>query len=188
MFDYERVRYMKECSKRQLVDAAKTLLQMEADIPTSRGICDAANANLSAINYYFKSKDQLLKTAVDEILEEEYQTLQVNPSLSSKEKLRFVLYSMSEIVMRYRKLTAVSMPFLLLEDEIQVPLTILPYVRELSPKASESECRIVAYELISFLQLALYRADEFKRYSGIDISDSKQMYAVIDHQLQVLFD
>lgn len=188
MFDYERVRYMKESSKRHLIDAAKTLLQRDSGIPTSRDICDTASANLAAINYYFKSKDQLLKTAVDEILEEEYQTLKINPSLPSKEKLRYVLYHMSEVVMRYRKLTAVSMPFLLLEDEIQVPLTILPYVQELSPKASQSECRIVAYELISFLQLVLYRADDFKRYSGTDVTDSKQMHAVIDHQLQILFD
>jgi hypothetical protein len=54
-------------------------------------------------------------------------------------------------------------------------------------KRSETECRIIAYQIISFSQLVFYRSSDFLKLTGIDIDDKKQRDALFQTILDIFF-
>lgn len=175
--------------KQALLEAAKELLQ-ESEKPeelTSREIAARAGTNAAMINYYFGSKEKLLSEAVGDILDLAAGIFRAppEPSVTPKERLRGILLQICEVVLKYRRYTKIYVPHILLEDEISLPLRVLPEIRaHFGGKRSETECRIIAYQMISFLQLAFYRSDAFLRYAGMDLSESEACEALIDLEFE----
>jgi AcrR family transcriptional regulator len=178
-----------ESPRAALLKATVALLE-EAEQPekvTSRQIASRAGVNLAMINYYFGSKEALTFQAVSEILNAAAGVFQspADPSKSPKERLRQVLGEICRIVVKYQRYTKLYIPHLLLEDEITLPQLVLPEIRDhFGAAKSEAECRIIAYEIISFSQLAFYRADAFKRYTGIDLTTEDAVVRLVDWELE----
>jgi len=176
--------------KELLLDAAIKLLET-SDHPesiTTRQIAGLAGANQAMINYYFGSKDALIQQGVSSILNISANLLNSPsvPDSSPRDRLRRFLMQICFLVMKYRKYTSLYIPNLLLTDEILLPQYILPDLRaHFGNKRSEAECRIIAYELISFLQLLFYRSDSFRKYSGCDLSDELTAEKILDMQLDL---
>lgn len=170
-------------TRRVLINATKELLQSgeHGYVPTARDIASHAGVNLAMINYSFKSKDELIKVAVDEILSEEFRNFSAESDVDAKEQLRQTLHHFCSVMLRYSDFTRMTIPYLLLEDAISLPSMILPFLRTILQ--DETECRIIAYNLITILQVIFYRSDAYRHYSGIDINDSNQMNALIDYHL-----
>lgn len=177
--------------KQALLNAAKELLK-EAGEPeelTSRRIAARAGTNAAMINYYFRSKDELLNEAVGELLNLSAEVFRAppDPGVTPKERLRGVLRSICGVVLRYRRYTKIYIPHILLEDEIILPDYVLPEIREhFGGRRNEAECRIIAYQMISFLQLAFYRSDAFSRYTGMDLSEEEACRKLVDTELELL--
>lgn len=174
--------------KTALVNAAVSLME-EAERPekiTSRQIAARAGTNAAMINYYFGSKDALLAKAVEKILDAASGLFRTEPGSADppKERLRRILKQICLVVLKYRRFTKVYVPHLLLEAPIDLPLFILPEIRQyFGPNRSEAECRTAAYEMVSFLQLAFYRSEEFLRYAGVDLSEESACDKLIDWEL-----
>jgi AcrR family transcriptional regulator len=144
---------------------------------TARQIAAEADANLAMINYYFNSKDALVNIAVNKLMADRANELKEirDSDIPAKQRLEEFLITMSDITIDYSELSKPTMPFLLLEGEIELPYYILPMIKECyGDRKSETDCRIIAYQLISFSQLTFYRSDEFAKYTGIDINEKKQ--------------
>jgi AcrR family transcriptional regulator len=144
---------------------------------TARQIANEAGVNLAMINYYFSSKDALVNIAVSKIMADRANELKVirNSKIPAQQRLKEFLTTMSDMTIDYAELTKPMVPYVLLEGEIEQPYYILPMVKEcFGDKRSETECRIIAYQLISFSQLIFYRSDDFLKYTGIDINDKEQ--------------
>jgi hypothetical protein len=74
----------------------------------------------------------------------------------------------------------------LLQEEITHPYEVLPIIKKhFGSKKSDAECRVIAYQMISFMQLVFFRSEEFIKYSGINIYDAKQRNDLIDMQLNL---
>ena len=165
--------------KDQLIQATMKLLT-ESKNPskvTARQIASEADANLAMINYYFSSKDELVNIAVNKLMADRANELKEirDSHIPAKQKLTEFLITMSDIVTDFSELTKPTIPYSLLEGEIELPYYILPMIKEYcEDKRSETECRIIAYQFISFSQLVFYRSSDFLKYTGIDISDKKQ--------------
>jgi len=165
--------------KDQLIQATMSLLT-ESKNPskiTARQIANEADANLAMINYYFNSKDELVSIAVNKLMADRANELKEikDSHMHAKQKLAEFLTTMSDITIDFSELTKPTIPYLLLEGEIDLPYYILPMLKECcGDKRSEMECRIIAYQLISFSQLVFYRSSDFLKYTGIDISNKKQ--------------
>ena len=174
--------------KAEILKAATELLE-EAENPekvTSRQIAARAGVNLAMINYYFGSKETLISKAISEILDVMSSIFKYSssPRQAPKEQLRNIFRQISQAVVKYRRYTRLYVPHILLEDEITLPQYVLPEIRDFfGSRKSETECRIIAYEMVSFLQLAFYRSDAFKRYTGFDLSDEKVVLKLIDWEL-----
>lgn len=180
-----------ENTKSQLISATKDLL-LAAKKPekiTARQIASQANVNLAMINYCFGSKDELLKLAIDEIIAFEFKqfTIKEEDSLSPKEKLKLLLYHVSEVTIRYESITRLSVPYVLLNASIEIPYGILPYIKEHfgNPK-EEQACKVLAYEIVSFMQIVFYRTKDFYKYSGINLQEPGELQKFIDHQLDLI--
>lgn len=176
--------------KERLIQAAMELLT-EIKNPskiTARQIANEAKANLAMINYYFSSKDALVNIAVSKLMADRANELKEikDSDMPAKQKLKEFLVTMSDIAIDYSELTKPTIPYLLLEGEIELPYYILPIIKEcFGDKRSETECRIIAYQLISFSQLVFYRSDDFLKYTGIDINDEKQRNALYQSILDI---
>lgn len=168
------------------------LLQECADISeiTSRKITKRANVNLSTINYYFNSKDELINIAVNKLIGDTadiyFQNI-TDSSSSPKAKLRNFLINISDMIVNYEKYTKQIIPYILLKEKFIQTMEILPLVKECFKKnKSDKECRVISYQLISFMQLAFYRSDKFKSFSKIDIMNKKERDELIDMELNLL--
>ena len=155
---------------------------------TARQIANEAGVNLAMINYYFSSKDALVNLAVSKIMEERADELKVirSSNIPPKQRLKEFLITMSDITIDYAELTKPTVPYVLLEGEIELPYYILPMVKEcFGDKRTETECRIIAYQLISFSQLIFYRSIDFLKYTGVDINDKEQRDALFQSMLDL---
>lgn len=179
--------------KDQLIQATVNLL-IESRNPgktTARQIANAANANLAMINYYFGTKDVLVNTAVNKIMADRAKELKEirNSPLPAKQRLTEFLITMSDITVDFSEPVKLTIPYLLLEAPIDLPYYILPMIKEcLGDKKSESECRIIAYQLVSFSQLVFYRSGDFLKLTGIDIDDKKQRDAMFQKITDIFID
>ncbi|ASA21178.1 TetR/AcrR family transcriptional regulator [Paenibacillus donghaensis] len=179
-----------EHAKEQILGATIHLLNQEGNTSniTARKIAAEAHVNLAMINYYFGSKDALIHSAVDTIINERAQELKQAdpPDASARDKLKNFLTQLSDLTLKYTKLTKASIPYVLLQGDIDLPHYILPFIREhYRESRSETECRIIAYQLISFCQLAFYRSTDFMRYLSLDVSDKLQRDDMLDTLLKL---
>lgn len=178
-------------TKRKLIDITKKMLLdgIQVEKMTARLISSEAETNLAMINYCFKSKDELLKVAVDEIIKEEFNKISDldDSKLTGKMKLKKIIKNIGMVMVKYRNLTKGSIPYLMLNEEFKLPLDILPFVHDyFGENKSDKECRFIAFQIVYMLQLILYRLEDFYKYSGIDISNSKELDELIELQLKTV--
>ena len=179
-------------TKEKLILATIKLLSTSEDAAqiTARQIAAEAKTNLAMINYCFKSKEALMKIAVERIISNSANSFKTinDDNLTPKERLRKMLYYLCDITVSYSSFTRISIPYILLHDEITQPFDILPLIREhFSNKKSETECRIISYHMISFMQLIFLRSEDFLKFSGIDIFNQEQRNNFIDMQINLFF-
>lgn len=166
----------KQAMRARLIDTVKHLLSQGGDPEalTSRGIGAAADVSPAMINYCFGGKDALISAAIEEQIAEAAERFRSAPPDGTPplERLRTMLWALSEQVVRYQPYTKATVPYALLHGEIVAPRYILPLLRaHFGGRKTETECRILAHALISFLTLSYFRADAFERYAGIDLRD-----------------
>ncbi|MDD2955572.1 MAG: TetR/AcrR family transcriptional regulator [Oscillospiraceae bacterium] len=177
-------------TRTKLIETTKRMMTNGIPIKnlTARNISAEAEVNLAMINYCFKSKDELLKTAVGEIVLQEFNRYSHigDSAKPAKDQLRDLLVHVCNIMVEYQELTKVSIPYFLLNDEIALPFDILPYIRmHYGERKSEAEIRVIAFHLVYTMQLVFYRAEDFKKYSGIDIGNKQQRDDFINTQLDL---
>ena len=165
--------------KQRLIRATVKLLSDTGSASgiTARQIAREAGANLAMINYYFGSKDALVTAAVSSLIAERAVALRAAGARSDdpQQRLHAFLTAMSDLTVEYAELTRPTVPWILLEGEFDAAYHLMPFVREcFGNHRTETECRIIAYQLISFSQLVFYRSADFQRYTGIEVDDKHQ--------------
>ena len=172
--------------KERILTATIDILNEEASPEkiTVRQIAERAGVSIGAINYHFQSKDNLLNEAVGRIIGDvaaswyqPFQPLDVDPLT----RLRKLFKESAKIIVRYPKFVELTFSHALLHDDFGVPMLIVPLLREiLGPNRSELELRLLAFELVVSMQVAVLRSEAFRRYSGIDLHDEVQREAALD--------
>jgi AcrR family transcriptional regulator len=177
-------------TREQLISATIVLLAASKDVTkiTSRQIAAEAKTNLAMINYCFKSKEELMNIAIGRMISnsaDSFRTIN-DDSISPREHLRKMLCNLCDITISYSQFTKISVPYILLQEEITHPYEVLPIIKKhFGSKKNDAECRVIAYQMISFMQLVFYRSEEFIKYSGINIYDAEQRNNLIDMQLNL---
>ena len=185
---------MKADTKEQILDATVKLLS-DAKDPASitvRDIAAAAGVQQAMINYYFRSKDELIYQAVGALrykiagdwLSVKGKDKEMDPYVRYREML-IALCGMSVKYSRYMRLTV---EYELTKAEIVTPQYTIPLIREIcGDERSETGIRITAYEIISTLQLIFFRANDISKYLGFDVLEYDRMVEIIDTILAIHF-
>jgi len=178
--------------REQILNATVKLLRDAKDPEsiTVRDIAAAAGVQLAMINYYFRSKDELLYQAVGVLRNKmagdwlSVKDKEMNPYMRFREML-IALCGMSVKYSRYMRLTV---EYELTKAEIVSTQHTLPLIREIcGNKRSETGIRITAYEIISTLQLIFFRAKDISAYLGFDVLEYDRMVEIIDTILAIHF-
>lgn len=177
-------------TRNKLIKVTRRLLMEGNNLETltARQISCEAGVNLAMINYCFKSKDELLKIAVEEIIAIEFSKYAETKAdnYTAKEQLRNILIHVCKVMIKYSSLTKMSIPYILLNDEISLPYDILPFIKKhYDGKKDETQCKVIAFQMVYTMQLIYYRSKDFYRYSGIDVDDVLQMEEFLDSQLDL---
>ena len=180
-------------TKDKLIDATFELME-EADDPlnvTSRQIAERAGTKPSMINYCFGSRENLIyqtfqKQYLDFLKEEPIAEL-IASDISPKELLKKLHFIVAKCLVENPKFTKAISPFVLFERDLSKESFSFPYVKKhYAGRKTDRECRLIAYELSSMMQLMICRKDDLKRDFGIDLNNDKELKKYIDMRIDLL--
>ena len=180
-------------TKDKLIDATFALME-EADDPlnvTSRQIAERAGTKPSMINYCFGSRENLIyqtfqKQYLDFLKEEPIAEL-IASDISPKELLKKLHFIVAKCLVENPKFTKAISPFVLFERDLSKESFSFPYVKKhYAGRKTDRECRLIAYELSSMMQLMICRKDDLKRDFGIDLDNYKELKKYIDMRVDLL--
>lgn len=180
-------------TKDKLIDATFALME-EADDPlnvTSRQIAERAGTKPSMINYCFGSRENLIyqtfqKQYLDFLKEEPIAEL-IASDISPKELLKKLHFIVAKCLVENPKFTKAISPFVLFERDLSKESFSFPYVKKhYAGRKTDRECRLIAYELSSMMQLMICRKDDLKRDFGIDLNNDKELKKNIDMRVDLL--
>ena len=180
-------------TKDKLIDATFALME-EADDPlnvTSRQIAERAGTKPSMINYCFGSRENLIyqtfqKQYLDFLKEEPIAEL-IASDISPKELLKNLHFIVAKCLVENPKFTKAISPFVLFERDLSKESFSFPYVKKhYAGRKTDRECRLIAYELSSMMQLIICRKEDIKRDFGIDLDNAKELKKYIDMRVDLL--
>jgi len=185
---------MKTDAKEQILDATVKLLKDSKDPEsiTVRDIAAAAGVQLAMINYYFRSKDELIYQAVgilrNKTAGDWLSVKGKDKKMSAYTRFREMLIALCGMSIKYSRYMRLTVEYELTKAEIVSPQKTLPLIREIcGDMRSETSIRITAYEIISTLQLIFFRAKDISAYLGFDVLEYDRMVEVIDTILTIHF-
>ncbi len=174
-------------AKERILVAAMQILSREDSDPeriTVRQIAARAGVGVGLINYHFQNKDNLVKQAIDrmngEIADQWQRSLDASIA-DPVERLKAMLKINASVGAGHARLARLSIQYELLRGDLEVPVVILPVLREIfGREKGEQEIRVLAFILVTGLQVMLIREHAFRKYSGINIFDPEQREHWID--------
>ena len=180
-------------TKDKLIDATFALME-EADDPlnvTSRQIAERAGTKPSMINYCFGSRENLIYQTFQnqylDFLKEEPIAELIASDISPKELLKKLHFIVAKCLVENPKFTKAISPFVLFERDLSKESFSFPYVKKhYAGRKTDRECRLIAYELSSMMQLMICRKDDLKRDFGIDLNNDKELKKYIDMRVDLL--
>jgi AcrR family transcriptional regulator len=168
-----------EAKERILQTTMEILNEVEnVDTITMRKIAERAQVGIGLINYHFQSKDNLMNEAVGRLMGDQaarwykpYDEAEVD----SVSRLKMLLIDTANIAFRYEKLSRITVSHALLQGNMEPAQLILPILRDIfGGSKDETELRLIAFQLITTMQVIFLRAPAFRLYSGIDIFNEEQ--------------
>lgn len=180
-------------TKEKLIDATFALME-EADDPlnvTSRQIAERAGTKPSMINYCFGSRENLIyqtfqKQYLDFLKEEPIAEL-IASDISPKELLKKLHFIVAKCLVENPKFTKAISPYVLFNRDLSQESFSFPYVKKhYAGKKTDKECRLIAYEMSSMMQLIICRKDDLKRDFGINLDNAKELKKYIDMRIDLL--
>lgn len=180
-------------TKEKLIDATFSLME-EMEDPfnvTSRQIAERAGTKPSMINYCFGSRENLLyatfqKEYMSFLNETEVASLLAS-DLPPRELLKKLHFIVAKCLVENPKFTKAITGHVLFNRDLSKESFSFPYVKKhYEGKKTDKECKLIAYELSSMMQLIVYRKDDIKESFGIDLDDEKELKKYIDMRVDLL--
>ncbi|MDR3075026.1 MAG: TetR/AcrR family transcriptional regulator [Candidatus Methanoplasma sp.] len=172
-------------------DKIQTIIQKTAELllsaenpeeVTTRRIADNAGINPAMVNYYFGSKEDLLKTALLMVTGIQGHTYATEGSRKEMFDLLVCACETSMLFSGYGlSMTKVS----LAKDVLETSLKLIGIIERHDGK-SPRDPKISAYKMVSLLLTASADPQGFMECSGIDIRSKNQLRMLISSQLDIL--
>ncbi|MBR2523471.1 MAG: TetR/AcrR family transcriptional regulator [Clostridiales bacterium] len=182
-----------QITKDKLIDATYQLM-METEDPltvTSRQIAARADVKPSMINYCFESRENLIYQVFNRrflnLMEGDNVAELIDSGRSPAEILKEIHFLVARVLVRNHQFTRAITGYILFKRDLGKESFSYPYVlRHYNGTRTEAECRLIAYELSTMMQLIIYRKDDINRDFGIDLDDDEQLRKYINMRVDLL--
>ena len=182
-----------QLTKDKLVDAAFELME-KAEAPmavTSREIAARADVKPAMINYCFGSRENLIYNAFQKqylnFLKDKEVEMVINSDLPPDQVLKRLHYVVADCLIKNHTFTKAITGFVLFKRDLGQESFSFNYVKKAyKGRKTDAECKLIAYELSTMMQLIIYRKDDIKRDFGIDLDDEEQLRHYIDMRVDLL--
>lgn len=182
-----------QITKDKLIKATFKLMEDSSDPlnVTSRQIAAAADVKPSMINYCFGSRENLIyqvfQTQYLSFLNDDEVQKLLKSDLSPKDILKKLHFIVADILVHNFKFTKAITPFVLFKRDLSKESFSFPYVyKHYNGSKSESECKLIAYEMSTMMQLLVFRKDELKENFNIDLDNRDELKRYIDLRIDLL--
>ena len=180
-------------TKYRLIESTLVLME-DMDDPltvTSRQIAAKAGVKPGMINYCFGSRENLIyqtfQTQYIAFLKDSDVSSIINSQASPKQIIKQLHFIVARCLVDNYKFTKAITGFVLFKRDLGKESFTYPYVlKHYEGKKSEAECRLIAYELSTMMQLILYRKDDIKKDFGIDLADKEELKRFLDMRIDLL--
>ena len=180
-------------TKEKLLDATFALME-ETDDPlnvTSRQIADRAGTKPSMINYCFGSRENLIYQTFQQqyqkfLKDKDVEKLMAS-DISPKELLKKLHFIVAKCLIENPKFTKAITPYVLFNRDLSQESFSFAYVKKhYAGRRTDKECRLIAYEMSSMMQLIIFRKEDIKKDFGIDLDKEKELKKYIDMRIDLL--
>jgi len=182
-----------QLTKDRLLDAAFELMEKAEDpmAVTSREIAARAEVKPAMINYCFGSRENLIYNAFQKqylsFLKDKEVEKVVNSDLPPQEILKKLHYVVADCLVKNHTFTKAITGFVLFKRDLGQESFSFNYVKKAyKGRKTDAECKLIAYELSTMMQLIIYRKEDIKKDFGIDLDDSEQLRHYIDMRVDLL--
>lgn len=156
----------------------------DSDRITIRQVADRAGVAIGAINYHFQSKGNLIDLAIGRMITDAatpwYQFARGDDA-DPVTQLRRLTKDGVTAAFRYHKMSTHSLTHWVLNGDFEVETQILPLLREaFGRRKSETELRLLAFQFVVTIQVAVIRRPAFRRFVGIDLDSPAEREAMLD--------
>ena len=180
-------------TKEKLLTATMQLMREREDplSVTTRQIAARADVKPSMINYCFGTRDKLLH----KVFEKEYESFLIDKGVMKilesgqppKDILKQLHFVVAQCLLENFNFTQVITNFVLFKRDLTEPSFSVQYVKaHYNGKKTDEECKLIAYEMSTMMQLIIYRKDEIKKGFGIDLDNDEDLKHVIDMRIDLL--
>jgi len=175
-----------EAKKREIVIKTIELIHSsEGKEITTRRIAQHAQINPAMVNYYFGSKDNLLKAAISAINKDN--PLEITISHEGTRKAMFNhLLGMCETSLQYSKLGMGRDAVSLASDAMGTSTRITEMKKLYDGNTSTGQDKNSVLRAVSFLLTTTADPEGFASFSGIDVRIKSQLKVLISEQLDIL--
>ncbi|SNS85028.1 transcriptional regulator, TetR family [Anaerovirgula multivorans] len=178
-------------AKEKILEVVEQLLIDNKDLTkvTNREIALLAGVNSALINYYYQSKENLIRLAVDKCMSDIGATLicqkdSAIPSEGIKEMLKIFYKFCSQNA----SLAEIKISSELKQGSVYISQMLLPIFREhFGETKSDMELKLLTFQLLFPLQIFFLNKEQFTTYFGCDFSDCKTWDTVIDQLVDNIF-
>jgi len=166
-------------TRNTILNVVKKMIEDDMDLNnlTVRQIADRAGVGVGMINYYFKSKDNLISTVLGDIMSNmvsDYFMQKSNTEMEPVLRLKAMLTEMYAFGEKYEKYINYLIAHTLLDGDMGAQLMLIPTLKDIFPSKDEFELRIIALQILLPLQITSINPESFRLYSGIDLRNINQ--------------
>ena len=180
-------------TKEKLLDATFALME-ETDDPlnvTSRQIAERAGAKPSMINYCFSSRENLIYQTFQKqylnFLEDKEIAKLIASDITPGELLKKLHFIVAKCLVENPKFTKAITPYVLFNRDLSQDSFSFAYVKKhYAGRKTDKECKLIAYEMSSMMQLIICRKEDIKKDFGIDLNKEKELKKYIDMRIDLL--
>ena len=180
-------------TKDNLAEATFRLME-QTDDPlnvTSRQIAAEAGTKPSMINYCFGSRENLIhfvfqKKYLNFANENRVEEL-MKANLTPKELLKELHFIVAKCLVEKHNFTKAVTGYILFKRDLSQESFSFSYVKKhYNGRKSDAECKLIAYELSTMMQLIIFRKDDIKKSFGIDLDNEEELRRYIDMRVDLL--
>lgn len=180
-------------TKDNLIEATFALME-QTDDPlnvTSRQIAAKAGTKPSMINYCFGSRENLIHNVFQkkylEFVSREKLNELLEADIPPKELLKELHFVVAKCLVENFTFTKGVTNYILFKRDLGQESFSYAYVKKhYNGRRSDEECKLIAYELSTMMQLIIYRKNDIKKDFGIDLDNDDELRKYINMRVNLL--